>query len=101
MGQYGFNLKWADEFSDGEAFRVASHQQSGGPMGIETAIVEALYASNGVRKTAVHHEVIVHVVVARGQARGEDHAVNEFQKTRVGEDFRADFLIRSKNPGSN
>ena len=78
MGQYGFNFGRTDEFPDGKTFRVASHQQSRGPMGIEAAVVQALYASDGVRKAAVHHEVVVHAVVARGQARGEDYAVNEF-----------------------
>ena len=67
-------------------------------MRVEPPVLQALHPSHCVRQAAVDHEVVVGVVAARGELRGENDAVNELQPPGGREHVRWQIPIPCHDP---
>jgi hypothetical protein len=92
---FGFNL-----LSDKGSPRVSVQQQPTGPVREKASIRNTYDRVHGMSKVLRHNEVIIHVIVACGGARGEDNTSDEFKPPGGTEHVGVDIPVTTNNPGA-
>ena len=67
-------------------------------MWVQPTIVQSLYTCHSVCQALVYHEKVIDIVMASGQLRGKDDAINHLEPAGAGQHLRRDVPVACCNP---
>ena len=92
---------WPNKLTHEVPPRITSDEQTRRPVWEETGILDALDAGNGVRNVLANNKVVVRVIVAGGQLRSNDNAVDEIHPASRQKSTGLNVPVASNDPWSS